>query len=232
MASYDDITNNRTVMLVNLQFCRNEQLTVPYARSNREPKLFSVFPEARKKFMYFCNQKINDGSLFTELVWCEVQDHIATDCYNNYLKEVQHEVPPTFDEFKKTLDITSISYSTIWRWLLYLGYKYDTNSKSYYTDGHERKDVVEDRNERFLGKYYDYELFTYRWIQLTEEESNKLEGEHKDFPKNCYHSYEHEDVKMREYHIDTHPILQDYIIPGMHQYGGNLSVRKKGNRDQ
>ena len=113
------------------------------------------------------------------------------------MKEVHYEVPPTFDEFNKTLDITSISYSTIWRWLLYLGYKYDTNNKSHYTDGHGRKDVVEDRNKRFLGQYYDYELLTYRWIQLTEEVSNILETEHNDFPKNCYHSYEYENVKMR-----------------------------------
>ena len=91
------ITNNRTVMLVNLQFRKNEQLTVPYAQTNREPKLFSIFPEARKKFMYFCNQKINDGSLSTELVWSEVRDHISRDYYNNLLKEVHYEVPPTFD---------------------------------------------------------------------------------------------------------------------------------------
>ena len=35
---------------------------------------------------------------------------------------------------------------------------------------------------------------------------------------------------MREYHIDSRPILQDYITPGMHQYGGNLSVRKENEK--
>ena len=84
------ITNNGTVMLVNLQFRKNDHLTVPYARTNREPKLFSIFPEAQKKFMYFCNQKINAGSLSTELVWCEVRDRISRDYYNNLLKDVRY----------------------------------------------------------------------------------------------------------------------------------------------
>ena len=118
------------------------------------------------------------------------------------------------------------------RWMKRMGYKYDKNKHSYYTDGHERKDVVDDRNGRFLGKYYDYELSTHRWIQVTEETSNKLETLHNDFPKNCYHSYKNNNINMREYHIDTHPILQNYITPVMQTYGGNLSVRKETGQRQ
>ena len=90
--------------------------------------------------------------------------------------------------------------------------------------------MVEDRNERFLGKYYAYELSTYRWIQLSEDIATMLESEHTTFLWNCCHSYERGNVKMREYHIDTHPVLQDCITHGMHHYGGNLSVRKERNK--
>jgi hypothetical protein len=35
-----------------------------------------------------------------------------------------------------------------------MGYKYDENRRCYYTDGHEREDVVKDRNKRFLVEYF------------------------------------------------------------------------------
>ena len=31
--------------------------------------------------------------------------------------------------------------SMIWRWLTFLGYKYDKNKRRYYTDEYEREDV-------------------------------------------------------------------------------------------
>ncbi len=40
---------------------------------------------------------------------------------------------------------------------------YDKNAKIYYTDGHEREDVKKDRNECFLGYYYNYKLRCYRF---------------------------------------------------------------------
>ena len=64
------------------------------------------------------------------------------------------------------LDLTNMSMSTVWRWLVYLGYKYDENKKYYYTDGHEREDVVKDRNEQFLIHYFIAERRAHRWVQL------------------------------------------------------------------
>ena len=62
------INNYRTVQLINLEFRKSEQLTSSYERSIREPKLFSLFPESKNMFIKFCNKKVNDGSLSTELV--------------------------------------------------------------------------------------------------------------------------------------------------------------------
>ena len=54
-------------------------------------------------------------------------------------------------------------------------YKYDENRRCYYTDGHEREDVVKDRNKCFLVEYFKLEQRAHPWVQLTEEKANELE---------------------------------------------------------
>ena len=107
----------------------------------------------------------------------------------------------------------------------HLGYKYDINNKSYYTDGHERADVVDDRNNRFLIHYYEYEQQCYRWIQITETDAVQLEKEDDNFPKNCYFEYVKEEITWREYHVDTHLTLLQFLDADGRRCGGNLSVR-------
>ena len=46
-----------------------------------------------------------------------------------------------------------ISKETAQRWLKILGYRWKKDSKGMYLDGHERKDVVEYRQEKFLPQY-------------------------------------------------------------------------------
>ena len=76
---------------------------------------------------------------------------------------------PTYNELLHILHLKTMSYSTTRRWLKYLGFNYDENKRSYYTDEHEREDVVIDRNERFLVKYCEFELRTYRWVQINSD---------------------------------------------------------------
>ena len=57
-----------------------------------------------------------------------------------------------------------------------------------------------------------------------------LEIEHIDFPTNCYHEYSSNGKNFREYHIDCHDSLLRYVDENKKQYGGNLSVRRDGNK--
>ena len=54
---------------------------------------------------------------------------------------------PAYDKLLTRLRLKSVSYSTVPRWMTYLGYRYYENKQSYYTDGHARDDVVKDRND-------------------------------------------------------------------------------------
>lgn len=45
-----------------------------------------------------------------------------------------------------------VSLSTVHSWMIRLGCKYDRHRQSYYTDGHERPDVVESRKKYLKQK--------------------------------------------------------------------------------
>lgn len=46
-----------------------------------------------------------------------------------------------------------------------LGFQYYVRRKTYYVDGHERPDNVENRRE-YIRRYFAYERCCFRWIQL------------------------------------------------------------------
>ena len=62
-----------------------------------------------------------------------------------------------------------------------LGYCYDENKQCYYTDGHERDDVGNDREDRFLINYFEAELQTYIWVQIPHDEAVQIEDEDASF---------------------------------------------------
>ena len=113
----------------------------------------------------------------------------------------------------------------------HLGYKYNGHKKKYYTDGHERPDVVDDRNNIFLEGYFEAELAAYRWVQIEFDIAKKISCQHKDFQLDTGHVYivmDKEDSKTyHEYHVDTHPVLMNYV--SNKSMGGDLSVRRDKN---
>ena len=102
--------------------------------------------------MKYCHAQIKGRCLSTELLLAEVRNLIIRVCYNDLLlgvaKDHMHNIP-TCNELLRMLDLKSISISTVCRWLRYLIFKYNENKRNYYTDGHERKILVKNRNEGF-----------------------------------------------------------------------------------
>ena len=107
-----------------------------------------------------------------------------------------------------------------------MGYSYNYNKQCYYTDGHERDNVVRDRDDWFLNSYFELETKAYRWVQLSEADSLQLHEEHDNFKKDCCYTFNRDGKNFMEYHVDTHPALVNYISEENRKYGGNLSVRK------
>jgi hypothetical protein len=181
------------------------------------------------KIHEFCGNPDNQPSLSSESVAAEIRQKILPKCYEDLLGETDDPGGlPSCNELLRMLNLKRVCPNTAWRWLQWMGYKYDENRRCYYTDGHEREDVVKDRNKRFLVEYFKLERRAHRWVQLTEEKANELEETLTKPPlqKNVSYNYNTPDgVRMREYHVDTHKAFCAFVSANTKQYGGDLSVR-------
>ena len=131
-------------------------------------------------------------------------------CYNNLFENTNEDERyslPAYGELLHSLDMKTINYSSIWGWLKLLGFNYSVNKRYYYTDGHERPDVVKDRGERFVGEYFKHEILCRRWIQISETNAALLEEQYKNFPKNVSYNCINAGVNYRKYPVDTHKSL-------------------------
>ena len=57
-------------------------LPVSNVKTQREPKLFTLFPEFQEKFVTYCNKQIKQGSLSTE----NVQQKSKQKYFQNVMK--------------------------------------------------------------------------------------------------------------------------------------------------
>jgi hypothetical protein len=225
------VRHERTIQRWHMFFRQNETLPNPQGHSKKllEPKVFDFFPELKLKIHDFCGNPDNQPSMSSESVAAEIRQNILPKCYDDLLSEIDDPAGlPSYEELLQMLDLKRVCPNTAWRWLQLMGYKYDENRRCYYTDGHEREDVVEDRNKRFLVQYFKLERRAHRWVQLTEEKAIELEESLTKPPlqKNVAYNYATpEGVSMREYHLDTHKVFYDYVTANNKQYGGDLSVR-------
>ena len=66
-----------------------------------------------------------------------------------------------------------------------------------------------------MDGYFGAELNAYRWVQLECNVAKKLVSEHDDFNLDTSHVYiemvDDENKTYYEYHVDTHPILLNYV---------------------
>ena len=85
------VKNEKTIPRLNIQFRNGERLTVSNARSQREPKLFTLFPEFQEKFVTHCNKQIKQGGSSTEECTTEVKTKTIPQCYEKPLKEAGDE---------------------------------------------------------------------------------------------------------------------------------------------
>ena len=163
-------------------------------------------------------------SLSGEAVRTEITTSIAPKCYDSLIVEAGDDalLMPTFKEMMYNLDLATIDISTVWRWMIVLGYQYDKN-KNATIQMDTKYMVVDDRNGRFLPEYFCLEKCAHRWTQLSEGEAINVETTAEYFPKDFFYLYVNEkNEKTREYYVDTHHSLVEYISTTTSQFGGNL----------
>jgi hypothetical protein len=71
-------------------------------------------------------------------------------------------------------EISPPSYTTVLRWVHYLGFSQDKLKKSYYVDGHEHEEQKKHRSQ-FTQRYLsDLEPRSHRWVQMSVEKAECL----------------------------------------------------------
>jgi hypothetical protein len=99
-----------------------------------------------------------------ELVRQRLREHIRSitpkiyKTPTRFMEDLNNEILRTIPNAPE-----KVSLSTATRWMRSLGFSPHRHGKNYYVDGHERPDVVADRNERFLPKMEAYESRMFGW---------------------------------------------------------------------
>jgi hypothetical protein len=190
------------------------------------PKLFSLFPYAANHIhQFFCD---NIGHVTVEKCKEFIEHSLFATIANTENKSIDDPNDrQTKASIKTSIGLTSVSLSTVYKYLRHLGYKHDQQKRIYLSDGHERPEQKAARTE-FIQEYFAREKQSYVGAQISERDALQLESDPispllKDI---AFENTDEYGTKMREYHIDCHPKLANYIDESNVQYGGNLSVRR------
>ena len=228
----------KSVLEINRQYREVELFPARSITTKSTIMLFSHFPEAREMLILW--SKDNIASLNCETAREYVLNHIIPECRRRCNEEFcDQSLPPlTESEFLEFVGLTRICASTAWRWLRLLGFKYESMNKSFYTDRHEDKDNIKYRM-KFIEEYFRHEMRTYHWVVIKDNEAERLENLQKDpLQKKSYRkrypiiSDDGDETWYREYHVDVHPLLLDFVDDNnKKKHGGNLSIDfPKGQR--
>jgi hypothetical protein len=146
-----------------------------------EPLLFQQFPEAKEELKSYIQSEL--VGLTVEVVHDYVSTTLLPKLFTTWKSERDDDLDTNdtadlnLDDFKRFVGLKgNLSMANVWRWMKWLGMSYSTNKKTYYVDGHERGDVINDR-VKFISRYLTtYEPYCERWIQLSVIEAKTIEG--------------------------------------------------------
>lgn len=187
-AGFSGIKNGRTLSIWSRYFRENTKFPHPnvYVELGivKGPKLFQILPEAKNKFVDWCNANL------VELTGGNAANFIREELLPGLFAEEMAPLPEedriSFEQFKKRFNLTTVTDMTALNWFHHMDFKYSATTKCYYNDKHENE---ENRAFRpiFSNDYFKYERLSYRWVQVPVEDAIALENEtdkkKRSFPK-------------------------------------------------
>ena len=217
-----------TVMRWNREFRVEEKFPHPNPyianglAQKKTPILFELFPTASVDVSeYIINH----------------QDHFAVEMlvehFNETMLPALHEEAKKLEDESEEMQLTqklmedNPKYTTVYRWVKYLGFKVEKAKKCYYVDGHEFPEQKKARVDMSKMYLMDIEPRCNRWIQMTLEQFHELQSSLPEDDKIIHKGYEYDedDVRMIEFHVDNHEQLQQLASEKYPDYGGMKSVR-------
>jgi hypothetical protein len=113
-----------------------------------KPRIFEVLPEAEAMISDFVLSHLDHFSV------AMLRNELITIIIPGLKQKAEDESVPVDSEeylFLSHLSMQPPSYSTVLRWLHYLGYTHDKLKKSYYVDGHEHQEQKLDSSRNTLN---------------------------------------------------------------------------------
>ena len=222
--------NKYTIYRWHKSFIQNELFPNPLTERSKKDILPSFLQneDVAKAIRLFCRSNL--AELSAELLQEYVNRKILPLLVHPPLdfEDATAQPPPAVsDEEKKEelgkYGLTSLSISTIYRWMRALGFKYETRKKYYFVDGHEKEGTIKYRTE-YVREMLNLEQRMYRWIQLKQTEVAMYGEKHGLLTSTGYnYTCPLTGEPMVEFHVDAceefHKLMKETM------WGGNLSVR-------
>jgi hypothetical protein len=222
----------------------NSEVLMRWYRMFREKRAFSIPPQWKHNLPAFLdlNPDVCDAikkyalSNLSQLSCEYVSEYIHTVVLPEMVKDERksnNQQDLSDGEVEKIIlkryELTNICISTVYRWLIKLGLKYEPRRKGYCVDGHEKADTKNYRH-KFIERYFQYELRAFWRIQISQEEAHDLEQAGIIVKGSGYNYNKPETgLPMVEYHVETYELFQERMNAET-TFGGKRSVRYKDGR--
>jgi hypothetical protein len=228
---FDTTVDAKRISYWNIDFRKDNRFPHPnlYVANGIKPKppFFEHFPNAAADASTFILDHLDHFSvemLRGELI-SKIIPALTKECEDDGIPDDSPE-----RILLSQFEIRPPSYTTVLRWVHYLGFSQDKLKKSYYVDGHEHEEQKKHRSQ-FTQRYLsDLEPRSHRWVQMSVEKAESIQSS---LPANnklivTGHKYHDPltDTECIEFHVDDHDCMQDYSNEMYGAYGGNLSVRR------
>ncbi|CAB9530448.1 hypothetical protein SEMRO_2887_G339390.1 [Seminavis robusta] len=217
------ITSPKTIQLWLRQFRVHRRFDNPMMNNRMGIPLFANHPKAA----IYGNDNIQQLSL----------GFMGDFVRDTLIPQLAAEQKVTQAEFLKANGLKNVCHKTIHRWLGFLGFRCSIYKKDFYTDVHERPDVVESRIDYCL-ELTKLEVHCAVWVQLTAERANELKEAKRINPDNAGIpvTTSAEGTSLLEFHVDD--VLDSETLPEVaasddgSKFGGNHSLRLAPDDDR
>ena len=221
------IKNEKVLQRWNVEFCKKKLFRIKHRGTRDLPAFLDAHPIVVTVMKEYGRENLSDLSI----------DSMHSYLHNTIIKSLvierlqgqeatsdSHEFEEEKIKLLREYGLSCLCHTTTYRWMLQLGFQYETRRKGYYVDGHEKKATVEYRWD-FCQRYLSLERQMFRWIQVSLDEAKKLQELGK-VAKGSGYEYKDELTgnTMVEYHVDTCKEFMDKMN-NESVFGGNISLR-------
>ena len=102
------------------------------------PKLFQILPEAKNKFVDWCNAnlaKLTGGNAAGF-----IRDELVPGLFAEEMAPLPEGDRISYGQFKKRFNLTAVTDMTALNWFHHLEFKYSATTKCYYNNKHENEE--------------------------------------------------------------------------------------------